>query len=92
MFRFASGILVATVIWASGSLASACEPCLTLKLLQGKVIKSLNLADLDNLIQLEIETSTIWTVGIDTFSGPSLLEVVSGADLWIPIVRAGRPQ
>ena len=41
----------------------------------------LGLADLDKLRQLEFETSTPWTHGIKTFSGPPLSEVLASAGI-----------
>lgn len=64
--------------------ASGEEPLLTL--VSGPVgaekeIKSFTSADLDALPQLSFDTSTIWTVGVHRYSGPSLWSIFDAAGI-----------
>ena len=48
---------------------------------QGETSVSLTLAELDNLDQVSITTTTIWTEGEITFTGPALSSVLEAAEI-----------
>lgn len=88
--RLASYVLALALTWAL--LASpghvACSEALDFRLdvtRAGKLIRSLGPADLEALPQKSFTTSTQWTDGQITFSGPALVDVLDHLG-WLPEV------
>ena len=74
--NFTLGAAVATLILSGPALGQSASLVLEGDLGQGESIV-LSDADLLALPQLEIETSTIWTEGVQKFSGPLLSDVLA---------------
>ncbi len=74
-------------VWAAPLVAQETNALLRIEHLDGRTV-SFDLAQLDALPQVDVATSTQWTEGTLTFSGPSLATVLAAAELPIAPVDA----
>lgn len=68
-------------LFALAMPVAAQEPVLTVNNIADGRSMAFTMADLLALPQTEFRTATIWTDGIDTYSGPSLADVLAAADM-----------
>jgi hypothetical protein len=89
MYTKASRLLATLLFFATSTLAvagssvsEANSTLLTIEVVENHKHTShmLNINELDALPQVSFETSTIWTEGVVTFSGPSLAKVLESVD------------
>lgn len=91
--RFLASLLfsaTSTFAFAGSGMSEANSTLLTIELVENleHTSHTLSIDDLDALPQVTFETSTIWTEGIITFSGPSLTKVLESVDAGQNTIRA----
>jgi hypothetical protein len=78
--NFLPALLTAAVLWAAPLAAQEAATLLEVEHADGEIV-TFDLAQLDALPQVDVVTSTQWTEGVLTFSGPSLAAVLTAAEL-----------